>query len=811
MPGRVVVMLNDGASIADLADDVDGGDIRVVDTIPELRALVLGVPVGAEDSTISRLLSDPRVASAERSALLRAQTTPDDPIYPEFQWSLRKIGMERVWEVTTGAPTVVVAVLDTGVDATHPDLVGNLLTGYDYVNDDPDPADDSSHGTYIAGVIAAIGDNDEGIAGLAWQTKILPVKVLDDEGLGPDAAVSKGMIYAVENRAKIINLSSGTTQPSRVLEEAVRFAERRGVLVVAAAGNSGDKENETIYPAAYAPVVAVAATDEKDNPASFSQRQPYVTISAPGVEIPGPAWRGAGKGAYILSSGTSAAAAHVSGLAALMLSVSPGLTPADARSLIYKTAEPPDSRNRGAFLGAGRIDAARAVGSLRPLGPVVRPTPQPTATPRTPGVPGLPQPPRLILPTLRPLPQKPLTAEPTTWYFAEGNTMPGYDTWLVLQNPLDGAAAARVTFMTQDGPVAESIVSLKPNSRRSIHVNDVVPGALLSMKVESSSTLFAERSIYFGHDGTSGVGTRTPARTWYLAEGSTQPPFDTWLLLFNPNPDPATAHLVFMLENGETVETDQPLAPQSRTSFDANDVLSSAGFATAVTADLPIVVERTMYFGGGGGHTTLGLKTPGTTWFLAEGDSRSGRDTWILLQNPNPDVVANVAVTFIKDDATTSVAYYALDPNTRLSVFADTILPNTSFGARIDADQPIIVERSIYVADGAGGHNSTAVPIPNTEWFLPDGSTRDPYREVIAVLNPGDEQTQVDLTFMQPDGQPPVTHSFLLPPTSRLNVEPRTYLPDADISTRVLSDHPVVVERSMYFDRGAMNSPGQTR
>jgi hypothetical protein len=389
--------------------------------------------------------------------------------------------------------------------------------------------------------------------------------------------------------------------------------------------------------------------------------------------------------------------------------------------------------------------------------------------------------------------------------------MPGYDTWLVLQNPLPDTASATLTFMTQDGPVATQTVTVTGNSRQSIHVNDIVPNALVATRVEAEASIFAERTVYFGHDALGGIGTRSGNRAWYLAEGSTQPPFDTWILLLNPNEEETTAHLTFMLENGSTLEADQPLPPMSRVSYDANDVVKSAGFATEVRAELPIVVERSMYFASGGGHGTIGVKTPGKTWFLAEGDSRPGYDTWILLQNPNDDVVANVSVTFIKDDGTTQVAYYALDPRTRLSLFADTIVPDSTFGARIDADQQIIVERSLYVADGAGGHNSSAVQIPETEWYLPEGSTLAPYREVIALLNPNPDATQVDMLFTRSDGQPAVTQSFVMQPTSRLTVEANKYVPDAEISTRVTADHPVVVERSMYWDRGATSSPGLTR
>jgi subtilisin family serine protease len=813
VPGQVVVLVRDGEDLASFLADAGAGGFGVLSTIPELRAAVLSVGEGHEDSTIALLGADPRVEVAERNALLSIMSIPNDPIYKEFQWGLRKIGMESVWDVTTGSPDVIVAVLDTGVDEDHPDLAGNVLDGYDFVHDDPGPWDDSSHGTHVAGVIAALGDNNEGTAGIAWLTKILPVKVLDDKGLGPDAAVSRGIIYAVENRAKIVNLSSGTPYQSRLLDEAVKFAERRGVMVVAAAGNTGDKGNEVIYPAAYPTVMAVGATDEKDNAPPFSQRQSYVAIAAPGVDIPGPAWRDGGNGPYILNTGTSAAAPHVSGLAALLLAIKPDQTPADLRGLIRASADEINPRSRDAFLGAGRINAMRAVSTLRPIPAPTRPSVQPTATSRPgPGTPVVPQAPRIVLPSLRPLPPpEALPEEPSSWYFPEGDTTPAHETWLVVQNPLGDPATARIRFMTQDGLAADQTMVVPPNSRKSLHVNDVVPNALVATRVDSESQVFAEQTMYFGHDAIGGIGTRSPARSWYLAEGSTQPPFDTWILLLNPNTQPTTAKLQFMLESGQLMEVSQPLAPESRVSVDTNDLIPSAGFATAVNADLPIVVGRSMFFGQGGGHGTIAAKTPGKTWFLAEGDSRPGFDTWILLQNPNPNDVANVQVTFIKDDGTTQVAYYALDPSRRLSVFADNVVANGTFGARIDADQPIVVERSIYVANGAGGHTSTAIPIPDTEWYLPEGSTRAPYHETVAILNPNAELTQVDLTFMRSESQQPLTRSFLIQPTSRLSVDVGEWVPDADVSIRATADHPVVVERSTYWDRGASSAPGLTR
>jgi len=805
MPGQAVVLLRDRATMPAYRAELEARGVHVLGAIPELGALQVAVPIGREREALAELSADPRVEQAELNGVGRSFLVPDDAIYRDLQWSLRKIGMETAWEATTGSSDVIVAVLDTGVERDHPDLLGSVLAGYDFVNDDPDPSDDSSHGTFVAGVIAAQGNNAEGIAGIAWRTRILPVKVLDSEGLGADTVVSKGIIYAVENKAKIINLSSGATESSRLLEEAVRFAERRGVLVVTSAGNTGDKKNEVIYPAAYPSVLAIAATDERDDIPAFSQRQSYVAMAAPGVNIPGPAWRGGGRGDYLMHTGTSAAAPHVSGVAALILALKPEISLAELRSTLTETADRVPSRDGGA--GAGRLNASRAIDKLRPAVAAARPpAAKPTAT-----LPVVAAKPAIVLPTLRTLPPPgPLPVAPSTWYFAEGNTTPGYNTWLVLQNPLDRTTRATITFITQDGAVAAQTLEVGPNSRRSVLANDVVPNALVSFRVEADSTLFAERTVTFGHDAIGGIGTTSPSQTWYLAEGSTQPPFDTWIVLLNPNREPALAHLIFMMENGEVVEVDQPLPPQTRVSFDANDVLPTAGFATAVTSDLPIVVERSMYFSDGGGHGTIGVKTPGKTWFLAEGDTRKGFDTWILMQNPNA-TVANVAVTFIRETGEPVVAYYALDGQTRLSLHADQVVSNARFGARIESDQAIVVERSVYVVDGAGGHNSVAVPIPSTEWYLPEGSTQSPYQESLALLNPNADPVQADVTFMQADGTPPQTSTFLLRPRSRLTIDVGAIVPDAEVSTRVIADKPIVVERSMYFGRGATNSPGLQR
>src|SRR5262249_15075350 len=160
--------------------------------------------------------------------------------------------------------------------------------------------------------------NSEGVTGVAWRVKLLPIKALNSQGRGPDSAMVKAILYAADNGARVINISSTGTRYSAALETAVQYAQEKCALVVAAAGNTGDRENAVNYPAALGGVLAVSAIDDHDQLASFSQRQAYVSLAAPGVDVASTAWSGAGRGPYAAQSGTSIAAPHVSGAAALL-------------------------------------------------------------------------------------------------------------------------------------------------------------------------------------------------------------------------------------------------------------------------------------------------------------------------------------------------------------------------------------------------------------------------------------------------------------------------------------------------------------
>ncbi len=259
----------------------------------------------AELGSVAVITSQPESASYESAVM----ASKDD--YSGRQWAIPKTMVPQAWEVTSGEASVVIAVLDTGIDKEHEDLAGKVIAEINFTNS-PTTDDIYGHGTHIAGIIAAAANNGVGVAGLAYNCRLLNVKVADDHGSFDSSAAAKGIRWAVEHGAEVINISLLSTEPSRDMEEAINYAWSKGVVVVAAAGNFiGVK---IAYPAYYSNCLAVAATDSNDCVASWSSQGDWVDIAAPGVDIystlPG--------NRYDSRSGTSMAAAHVSGLAGLL-------------------------------------------------------------------------------------------------------------------------------------------------------------------------------------------------------------------------------------------------------------------------------------------------------------------------------------------------------------------------------------------------------------------------------------------------------------------------------------------------------------
>jgi serine protease len=355
--------------------------------------------------TIKSLRRTPGVAYAEPNYRVKAFAVPDDAAYP-FQWHYPLIDLPAAWDSTSGTPGVIVAVVDTGVLSGHPDLANQLVAGYDFVRDqanagdgdgiDPDPEDpgggdaaggSSFHGTHVAGTVAARGNNGQGVAGVAYGARVMPLRALGTDGSGTSYDVAQAVRFAAglandsgtvpAQRADIINLSLGGgpfSQSAQILYNEVRAA---GVAVVAAAGN--EASTVPAYPASYANVISVSAVDLQRRPAFYSNRGGAIDIAAPGgdstVDLNGDGYpdgvlstggSASASGidfAYTFLSGTSMATPHVAGVLALMKSANPDLTPADIDALLERgeLTEDLGLPGRDDSYGYGMINAARAV------------------------------------------------------------------------------------------------------------------------------------------------------------------------------------------------------------------------------------------------------------------------------------------------------------------------------------------------------------------------------------------------------------------------------------------------------------------
>ena len=295
-------------------------------------------------------------------------TTP--PPAQTLEWGVDRIDADLAWGTSTGVG-VNVAVIDTGIDQDHPDLIANLKGGVNFVSKSPtrpaDPAkwnDDNGHGTHVAGIIGAV-DNSEGVVGMAHGVNLYGVKVLDRNGSGYLSDVISGIDWAVANGMNVINMSLGSSSDSSALHDAVDAADAAGLVVVAAAGNSGDGDgttNEVIYPAKYSSVIAVAATASDDSTPYWSSEGAEVELAAPGVDIRS-TWN---DGAYNTISGTSMASPHAAGAAALVFSVATdingnGSVNDEVRATLVATADDLGIAGRDNFYGYGLTDAEEAV------------------------------------------------------------------------------------------------------------------------------------------------------------------------------------------------------------------------------------------------------------------------------------------------------------------------------------------------------------------------------------------------------------------------------------------------------------------
>jgi thermitase len=422
-PSELIVRFEPGASAADRFDAREGAGTELARKLPVPGMQLVEVEPGQSAAAAERVLeSADGVLYAEPNALRSAFLEPNDPYFPQL-WAMQNTGQSirgvigtpdsdsdvaDAWDAGVGGGTVV-AVLDTGVDSTHPDLGANLWRnagesgagresngidddlngraddwrGWDFVGGDNDPADENGHGTHVSGTIAADRGNGVGVAGIADGASLMPLRVLDGAGAGRVSDVILAYSYAFQEGAKVVNLSLGAASSSRAERDAI--AAFPTMLFVAAAGNGGadgvgdDNDAVATYPCAYLlpNVICVAASDNRDQLAGFSNYgATSVDLAAPGVNIAS-TWPGGG---YTWSSGTSMATPHVSGAAALLWAAAPGAWPTDISSALTGSVDPAPAF-AGRTASGGRLNVLRALRLVADVGVgAPAPAPDPSGT-----------------------------------------------------------------------------------------------------------------------------------------------------------------------------------------------------------------------------------------------------------------------------------------------------------------------------------------------------------------------------------------------------------------------------------------------
>ena len=328
---------------------------------------VLFRQLGGSTNNMQSLNNNNMVAYSHKNTVYRRFFTVNDPRSAE-QSGLAVIGMGQAWDITLGDPSVTIAIIDSGIDMNHPDLQANITNGYNVLsNGQTPPQDDNGHGTHAAGIAAAVTDNTTGIAGACPRCKIMPIKALDQEGAGTGFEVAMAVVWAVDNGAKIINMSLGGPESDLTLERAVQYALSRGVTVVVAAGN--ENTDTPMYPAALPGVISVGSVTSSKQRSSFSNYGSWVSVMAPGSGIlstmpMSSVFMTNNEGylnEYDLMDGTSMAAPMVAGVIGLIKSRHPQLTPAQIKARLEGSAIDLGSPGFDPEFGNGMVDAPRAI------------------------------------------------------------------------------------------------------------------------------------------------------------------------------------------------------------------------------------------------------------------------------------------------------------------------------------------------------------------------------------------------------------------------------------------------------------------
>jgi len=412
---------------------------------------------------------------------------------------------------------------------------------------------------------------------------------------------------------------------------------------------------------------------------------------------------------------------------------------------------------------------------------------------------------------------KTFTIIPSIWYLAEGSTDWGFDCYITIQNPNTSAVTADITYMTGLGAVTAPSVNLPPKSQATIGPRDILGNKDFSTKVvcKEGKTIAVDRTMSWTGPGAaspethSSIGVTSPAKIWYLPEGSSKWGFEAWLLIQNPNASAANCTVTYMIE-GEGPKTVTKTVPaSSRKSFNIADDIGQKDASIKVEGNIPVIPERAMYRNNRReGHDSIGTTSPAKEFYLAEGTSAYGFTTYVLVQNPNRDAT-DVTVTYMTPTGPKPQAPFSMSPNSRKTIRVNDALPNKDFSTKVSGTKPIIAERAMYWDNGTGEacHDSVGMASAHTSFYLPDGQTSEGRETYTLVQNPNSSPVTVEITYMTPTGAGNKTFTDTIAANSRMTynmVDKGIGGRAAIMVTSKTSGKKIMCERAMYWNaRGA--------
>ncbi len=770
-----------------LLDDLLAPLAAAVDElIPELGMAVVTLPESSFiDDAIAFIEGLPGVKWAEPDYLKRSLYTPNDT-YVGQQWYLGPINAYAAWDKAKGDPGTIMAVVDSGINRNHEDLVGvpgRVLAGYNTFTGGAVTSDYNGHGTWVAGVAAADTDNAKGIAGIDWNAQILPIAV--DNGTIPVSNSVQGIKYAADHGADVINMSYGGLDYSQAEREAVDYAREKGCVLVAARGNDG--EEELFFPSCLANVIGVGASNKTGDRADFSDFGFGTDVMAPGVEIYGPQYNNIH--GYMYGDGTSFAAPLVSGEAGLILDNTPGINPRQLEWRIEESAQ--GSGTWSKQMGFGIIDIR---GALDLPGSGYQDSMEPNDTVSQ-------------------------ARDVTTGYyqsFISCNSdidvyhiqpdMSGYGSFGLLNIP-EGCDYELTLY---EGGIDDSEngtwIAYSYNSGNT-------PEVILEAPMQKGQDYYIAVESYGGYSTQQPydllVLEPTISGSWFFAEGYTGTGFEEWLCVQNPGDAAANVEVLYMFEDGQDTKS-YGVDPHSRRTINVNDEVNAGrNVSAALSSSTPVVAERPMYFDykgkWQGGHDVVGARTPFYYWYFAEGYTGPGFEEWLCLQNPNESTIS-ATVTFMFEGEAPLPITYDLGPLSRFTLNVnETVGADKNVSIKVESEDALVAERPMYFdykGSWRGGHDIVGVTMPSYSWFFAEGYTGPGFEEWLCLQNPFPQQAEVDIFYITSDGQVFPPYELSIPGNSRKTVDVNKNLGEGyEVSVAIFSDDaPIVAERPMYFN-----------